>query len=284
MLVQSTKALKGGNHSAFLADLVHPTEPVDMKHIGICVSREDCTLLREQVADYLEIKIDGYWQSAGFNSLAWKADAHMWAQNGMPVMAINRLFPAEMNLFETPESQLYDYLTTVFNAAHEQRVTRVVLGSGHARKYPASWRSERASQHFSHLLTSWVPLIESNQIELLIEPLSPYETNLINSLEEGQEMLESLGHSSLGLVYDPVHSLPEETRQLHKFRHWLRHAHISEPPNRRVPQSAQMGKLLELLSEMSKVDMVTLECSWKSLSVDAQHGVAFVRTHLQHGA
>ncbi len=76
-------------------------------------------------------------------------------------------------------------------------------------------------------------------IRLVIEPLNRYETNAINNAEEGLDLIDRVGHSSLGMLLDTFHmnieesSLPEAFRLAREHgRLW--HVHLGDS-NRLAP-------------------------------------------------
>lgn len=69
--------------------------------------------------------------------------------------------------------------------------------------------------HLRHL----AEYAEDRQLRLAIEPLNRFETDFINTIEQGLRMLDSVGHPALGLHLDTFHmnieekNLPEALRR-----------------------------------------------------------------------
>jgi D-psicose/D-tagatose/L-ribulose 3-epimerase len=53
-------------------------------------------------------------------------------------------------------------------------------------------------------------LAAEREVELAVEPLNRYETSLINTVEQGLELVEELDHPACGLLLDSFHMNIEE--------------------------------------------------------------------------
>ncbi|MCL4377686.1 MAG: sugar phosphate isomerase/epimerase [Actinobacteria bacterium] len=78
---------------------------------------------------------------------------------------------------------------------------------------------------------------EERNVILLIEPINRYETNLINTLQEGIELIEELGFYNLKLLPDTFHMNIEEKsieESLIKAKRYMKYIHFADS-NRRAP-------------------------------------------------
>ncbi|MBG0770658.1 MAG: sugar phosphate isomerase/epimerase [Anaerolineaceae bacterium] len=74
-------------------------------------------------------------------------------------------------------------------------------------------------------------------VQLLIEPINRYETNFINTAEEGVQFAEEIGHPEIKLLLDTFHMNIEETDPdltLTRFREQLGYVHFADS-NRQAP-------------------------------------------------
>jgi sugar phosphate isomerase/epimerase len=80
-------------------------------------------------------------------------------------------------------------------------------------------------------------MAERESIFLWIEPLNRYETNLINTMEEGRRLIQHLGSRTLGLLPDTFHMNIEEMsieETLQESMSFIHHVHVADS-NRRAP-------------------------------------------------
>jgi sugar phosphate isomerase/epimerase len=104
---------------------------------------------------------------------------------------------------------------------------------------------------------------ESENVPLWIEPLNRYETNLVNTLEEGWEVIQQLGGAKLGLLPDTFHMNIEERSIEDSFRKsapYFRHVHIADS-NRWAPGCGHLNfkSILETLREVGYQGFLSME-------------------------
>jgi len=78
---------------------------------------------------------------------------------------------------------------------------------------------------------------EKKGVILLLEPINRYETNLINTLDEGVELIEEIGNKNLRLLPDTFHMNIEEKsleESLLKSKSYIEHIHFADS-NRMAP-------------------------------------------------
>jgi sugar phosphate isomerase/epimerase len=74
-------------------------------------------------------------------------------------------------------------------------------------------------------------------VRLAVEPINRYETSLLNTVEEALELVEEVGSSAVGLLYDTFHANIEEVsfeQSLAAAQPRLLHVHAADS-NRRAP-------------------------------------------------
>ncbi len=79
-------------------------------------------------------------------------------------------------------------------------------------------------------------------VALVIEPINRYETSLINTVEQGLMLIESLGVERLGLLLDTFHMNIEEPsihESIQKAKDRLFHFHVADS-NRRYPGAGHL--------------------------------------------
>jgi sugar phosphate isomerase/epimerase len=104
---------------------------------------------------------------------------------------------------------------------------------------------------------------EKKDIQLLIEPVNRYETNFINSAEEGVAFINETGHPELKLLLDTFHMNIEEAdmiKTLHKFADHIGYIHFADS-NRQAPGFGQIPfrKILSALLAQNYSGIITAE-------------------------
>jgi sugar phosphate isomerase/epimerase len=82
-----------------------------------------------------------------------------------------------------------------------------------------------------------VKYAQKKKITLLLEPINRYETNIINTLEEGIKLIEEIGSQSLKLLADTFHMNIEEKsieESLFKAKPYIEYIHFADS-NRLAP-------------------------------------------------
>ncbi|QMU30783.1 sugar phosphate isomerase/epimerase family protein [Adhaeribacter radiodurans] len=111
-----------------------------------------------------------------------------------------------------------------------------IIGSMQGNVAPSGDRSQTL-EWLAEGLTTLGKIAESNEVNLIYEPLNRYETNLINNLSDGAKFLNSLNTRNVKLLADLFHmnieesSLPESIRN---NRAAIGHIHFADSNRRPV--------------------------------------------------
>lgn len=96
---------------------------------------------------------------------------------------------------------------------------------------------------------------EEHKVTLLLEPINRYETNVINTLEEGVRLIEEIGSENLLLLPDIFHMNIEEKsieESLLKSKSQIGYIHFSDS-NRQAPGFGHLD-FIKILSTLVKMD------------------------------
>ncbi len=89
--------------------------------------------------------------------------------------------------------------------------SRVIIGGIRGKlDSPGEEGKLNLSQEGEKAIASCADHAQACGVILLLEPINRYETNVVNTLEEGLRMMEQLGHSCLKLLPDTFHMNIEE--------------------------------------------------------------------------
>ena len=96
---------------------------------------------------------------------------------------------------------------------------------------------------------------ENSEIKLAIEPINRYETNLINTVESGLDLLEKVGMENVGLLLDTFHMNIEEpsiSESILKTKDRIFHFHVADS-NRWYPGAGHID-FRKILDDLEKVN------------------------------
>lgn len=104
-------------------------------------------------------------------------------------------------------------------------------------------------------------------VNIFIEPLNRYETNLINTIAEAMEVIKETGLDNLGLLVDTFHMNIEETNMAESILTagpFIKHVHVADS-NRWVPGHGHLD-FKQILSALRKIrydGFISAECLMK---------------------
>ncbi|MFA5015445.1 MAG: sugar phosphate isomerase/epimerase family protein [Actinomycetota bacterium] len=113
------------------------------------------------------------------------------------------------------------------------------------------------------LLKQCVEYAGDNNVTLLIEPINRFETNLINTLQEGVELIEEIGLKNLKLLPDTFHMNIEEKsieESLIKTKSYIKYIHFADS-NRLAPGSGHIDfkSIISTLRKIGYRDAIGIE-------------------------
>jgi len=100
-------------------------------------------------------------------------------------------------------------------------------------------------------------------VKLTLEPVNRYESNFINTLQQGAELIDRIGVSNLGLLADTFHMNIEEAsiyESFRKFKDYITHIHFADS-NRWAPGYGHLDfqKVVETLKDINYQGYVSAE-------------------------
>lgn len=95
-----------------------------------------------------------------------------------------------------------NYLAELARCAADLGGDILVLGSPFQRNIPEGHTRQQAEGFALKTITHCLPALDETGVRLCLEPLTPKETNFLNTATEAVEMIERLGHPNLKLHLD----------------------------------------------------------------------------------
>lgn len=140
----------------------------------------------------------------------------------------------------------------------------IVFGSGGARHIPDGFDREKAKAQHIAVTKGMAPLAEKYGVTIAVEPLNRGETNFINSLAEGVEIVEAVKSPGVKLLCDIYHMLKEDesSDEILKYGKHIVHCHIAER-EKRTPPGVKGDDFRPYLSALKKIGYkggLSIEC------------------------
>lgn len=255
---------------AFLLLIIFPLKGESLSEkIGICCGWED----------WLQVKQCGYnYVEPGLSSLLkpWEEDSIFEEiYNRIPTKEIscyacNSFFPSFIKLVgnEVEEQQIYEYVKKAVERAARLNVRIIVLGSGNSRTIPENFSRKDAERQFVRIVRKMGEIAKQKNITIVIEPLRKTETNFINTVSEGLEIVRKIDHENVRLLADFYHMKNEgdSPRSIIKAGKYLKHCHIAEKEKRTPPgiSGDDFTPYLRALKRINYDGRISLECSWEN--------------------
>lgn len=130
-----------------------------------------------------------------------------------------------------------EYLAEMAHAAADLGGDILVLGSPFQRNIPEGYTRAQAVDFAADTLTHVLPALERGRVYLCLEPLTPAETNFMNTAAEGVALCRKLAHPFVKLHLDvkamSVESAPTPD-VIRANREYMHHFHANDP-NKRGP-------------------------------------------------
>ena len=204
----------------------------------------------------------------------------------LPVAAANGFFPGELKLVG-PEADIENalaYTRVAFERAEQLGIKTVVLGSGGARNIPDGFNRKKAFRQFVALCKGIGPIAEAHGIVVAIEPLRTQETNFINSVREGLEIVRAAGHPCIKVLADFYHmtQVGEGPDALIEAGSDLVHCHIAENARRTAPATDgdDFTPYLQALKDIGYKGGISMECGWDDFDSQIIPAVAEIRRQI----
>ena len=246
---------------------------------GACRGPADTKLMKSIGYDFFEWGVasafgpdkDGEW---------WKRQRDLILSQPIPLRSCNGFLPGTFRL-TGPKADFAPalvYAETALRRAEEVGVKTVVFGSGGARNVPGDIcgakeqkpLAEKGVQQyteFCRLLCAKVADLKN--VQIVIEPLRPNESNIINYVWQGLQIIEDVGSPRLRQLADIFHMMMgrECAESIVKAGDLLKHCHIASYDTRQFPGSdpAQVGRLKPYFDALKKIGYtggVSCECGW----------------------
>ncbi len=206
-----------------------------MIKIGSCTNLKNEVCAKSLGLDYVEVPalVVAAMSDEEFNALEMKL-----ADVGIPAEASCRLLPGDIKIVgpEFDKDKLVSYCTGLMPRLARLGTKVVVLGSGHCRRIPDGYSKDAAEKDFCDAAEIISKTAEEFAITVVVEPLSPAETNFINTLSDGAEIVRRVDMPAFRLLADYYHMAQsgDPIEEFTRNAEYIEHIHIAHPVSREL--------------------------------------------------
>jgi len=255
-----------------------------------------CGYLKAQNANGQEFDLLGAVRRAGFDyiefplsTVAGLSEAEFGGikedllASGLPCQACNIMFPRTVRLTgaEVDWVQVREYLELALGRAGELGAKVVVFGSAGARNVPEGFPSAQAWDQLIEMLRIADGIAEKNGITLTIEPLNRQESNIVNSVAEGYQLVLKVDRPRIQLLADFYHMSveKEDPAIIEAAGAAIRHVHFADPNGRVYPVRVEENyrRFFAALKRADYQGRVSLEASFSDFERDASLALSILR-------
>lgn len=274
--------------AAFLCIITAACSPgYDMtEHIGVCTGIEDAEKIMDAGGSYVEIGISRFLMPESPDS-AFADNLALAKASPLPVVSGNGFFPGDLHLTgpEADMERAVAYARKAFERGAMIGMQYFVLGSGRARSIPEGFDRAEGRAQFVELCKKIAPYAEKAGITIVIEPLRSQETNFINTVHEGYEIVREVGHPALCVLADFYHMTQESEgpESIIEAGAALRHCHIAEDEGRQAPGTGgqDFTPYFKALKAIGYKGNISIECRWNDIDSQMAPAIAEMKRQME---
>lgn len=195
---------------------------------------------------------------------------------------VNSFVRPDLKICTEKAQVLEDYAKEVVRRVAMLGAGVLIFGSGVARKCPESMTHEQGMDKFIEFLDICTKAAKEHGIKIALEPLNHTETNILNSVAEGANLVRWLNNPAIVLLADAFHMAIEgETADvILDNEDILSHLHISEAPGRVYPGKFGGEYLINLGKDLLNEGFcknATVECCFDDFKNEGPEALRFVK-------
>ena len=244
---------------------------------GACRGPGDTALMKKIGYDFFE------WNAASA-MMPEKSEAE-WAKRrdeilnaALPLRSCNGFLPGKFRLTgpNAKWDEALDYAETVCRRGDILGVKTIVFGSGGARNVPGDITAakkedrpdtEKGTEQYTEFCRILCKRIAECKVTIVIEPLRPLESNIINFVWQGLQIVEDVDSPRLQQLADIFHMISgrESACSLVKAGCRLKHCHIATKGVRQFPGNNDTELFVPYFKALKKIGYtggVSCECGW----------------------
>jgi len=262
------------------------TSPNTSPSYAVCCKLSQYPVVDKAGYDFIEPNVGDFLVPAKEDS-AFLANLSMQQQLNAKIISCTIFLPGHLRVTgtETKHDDILVWAETTFSRAQQAGIPYIVFGSGGARRIPDGFSKEEAVGQFVSLCKRLGPIAQKYNVTLVVEPLNTKETNMINSLKEGAEIVELTDHPNVRLLCDIYHMLQENEppSEILKYAKYIKHCHIAEKGTRAAPGTDQFDftPYFKALKQIKYNGCISIEGRWDDFDTRLSPALQYMKQQFQ---
>ena len=249
---------------------------------GACRPLADTALMKSVGYDFVENSFGAMFLPENGEE-EWKRQKDAIMSAALPLRSCNGFLPGKFRLTgkDADWEPILRYAETGCRRADEVGLKTVVFGSGGARNVPVTYHAggkvecpegydvERGRDQYAEFCKVLADRIAGCRVVVVIEPLRPKESNIINYVWQGLQIVEEVKSPRVQQLADIFHMMMgrEPAESIVKAGARLRHCHIADWKTRKFPgqdpeQTFRLKPYFDALGLIGYDGGVSCECGW----------------------
>jgi len=247
---------------------------------GCCCPIESAGIAHAAGFDYIECTVVSLLPEA--TEAIFLPILEKYQASPIPVRACNVFLPGDLNVVgpKLDQDRITNYVKTAMRRVMLIGAKVVVFGSGKARMVPEGFDRATAETQIVDFLRLVADEAAQHDLTVVIEPLNRRESNILNSVPEGDAMAARVNRPTIRNLADFYH-MDEEHEPLNNIvacKDRLAHIHVADT-DRRAPGTGSYpyDEFVAQLRVANYDGMVSIECRWEDFAAEAAPACAYLR-------
>ncbi|WP_128546317.1 sugar phosphate isomerase/epimerase family protein [Larkinella soli] len=253
--------------------------------LGVCTSYDKAALLKRLGFSFIEENVGRFLIPDSGND-QYEKNRQALQEQKLAVRSYVSFFPGKLKSVgpDLHHEAILERADLALGRAKACGSTNIVFGSGGSRAIPDGFDRDKAKAQHIELCKKMAPLAEKHGITLAVEPLNRGETNFINSLAEGAEIVRAVNNPWFRLQCDIYHMMKEDEKpeEIVRYGPHIVHCHIAEKQSRTPPgvRGDDFRPYFRALKQINYQGGLSMECVWSDFDNEAARGIETLKRQL----
>ena len=254
--------------------------------LGVCTSYDKAGLLKQLGYSFVEESVGKFLIPDLGGDEQYQKNRLALKEETIPVRSYIYFFPGKLKSVgpDLHHEAILERADLALRRAKECGSKNIVFGSGGSRAIPDGFDRDKAKAQHIALCQKMAPIAEKYGVTLAIEPLNRGETNFINSLADGVEIIRAVNNPWFRLQCDIYHMLKEDEKpeEIVKYGQYIAHCHLAEKQSRTAPgvKGDDFRPYFRALKQIKYQGGLSLECNWTDFDKEIARGIDVVKQQL----